>query len=140
MKNTPCSKAFIKILAPMKHILAKNKISLNSLKNLLILMLIAAFLGQKKAPEMVVFSKGLAIASFAKELNDKGVSDVKQRLLVNRFVSALPKALAYYAKKHHVVILNDKEVVAGAPNITPYVLSYIATEMTHQGLGNKSHG
>jgi hypothetical protein len=140
MKNSTCFKVLSKVLAPIRPILGSNKNTLNGLNTLLILVLAVAFLGQKKALEPVVFSKGIAIASFAKELNDKGVSDVKQRLLVNRFVSALPKALEQYSKIHRVVVLNDKEVVAGAPNITPYVLAYIATEMTQQNQGNKSHG
>lgn len=136
MRSLICSK----ILASIKSLQEGNKSHLNGLNTLLILMLALAFAGQKKALEPVVFSKGLAIASFAKELNDKGVSDAKQRLLVDRFVSALPKALANYAKKHHVMVLNDKEVMAGAPNITPYVLADIATEMTQQNQGTKSHG
>ena len=140
MKSLTCFKALIKILVSIKSILTDNKSHLNGLNIFLILMLAIGFLGQKKGIEPVVFSKGLAIASFAKELNDKGVSDVQQHLLVNRFVTSLPKALAHYAQKHHVVVLNDKEVVAGAPNITPYVLAYIATEMIQQNQGNKSYG
>jgi hypothetical protein len=140
MKSLIWFSALIKVLSPVRRILIRNKSHLNGLNTFLILMLAVAVAGQKKALEPVVFSKGLAIATFAKELNDKGVSDARQRLLVNRFVRALPKALAQYAKKHHVVVLTDKEVVAGAPNITPYVLADIATEMVQQNRETKSHG
>lgn len=139
MRRLFSSKAVITTLVPVKSIWVKSKNHLNGLNTLLILMLAFTMVWQKDARVPVVFSKGSAIASFAKELNDKGVSDEKQRLLVNRFASALPKALAYYAQKHHVVIFNDKDVVAGAPNITPNVLVYIATEMTRNNQGNKNH-
>lgn len=140
MKILTWFNALIKLLSPVKRLPIRNKSNLNGLNTFLILMLAVAVAGQKKALEPVVFSKGLAIATFAKELNDKGVSDARQRLLVNRFVSALPKALAQYANEHHVVVLTDKECVAGAPNITPYVLAYIATEMIQQNQGTKTHG
>lgn len=113
---------------------------LSLLNTLVLLLLILVLMLQKDTLKTVVFSKGLAITTLAKELNDKGVSDARQRLLVNRFVRAMPKALTQYAKKHHVVVLNDKEVVAGAPNITLEVLAYIATEMVQQNQGTKSHG
>lgn len=93
-----------------------------------------------KVPQTVVFSKGQAITSLAKELNEKGVSEGRQRLLVSRFVSVLPKALERYAAEHRVVVLSDKEVVAGAPNITQKVLATIAREMLQQNQGTKPHG
>lgn len=135
MKSLTCRQAIIRIFSSVKSILERNKSHLNGLNTFLILMLAIAFAGQKMSLEPVVFSKGLAIATLAKELNDKGVSDARQRLLVNRFARALPYALAHYAEKHHVVILNDKEVVAGAPNITSEVLAYIAGEMSKQNEG-----
>lgn len=131
--------ALTAVLLSVRQLLIRNKGYLTGLNTLLILMLSLAFASQKKGFEPVVFSQGLAIASFAKELNDKGVSAEQQRLLVNRLVSAMPKALARYAGVHHVVILNDKEVKAGAPNITPFVLAYVATEMIQQTHGIKSH-
>lgn len=140
MRSLTWFNVFIKVFASVKPILTRNKGTLTGLNTLFILMLAAALVLQKNAPETVVFSKGLAIDTLAKELNDKGVSDARQRLLVNRFVSALPKALAHYANEHHVVVINDKEVVAGAPNITSYVLATIATEMAQQNQGNRRHG
>lgn len=91
-------------------------------------------------PQLVLFSKGQAITTFAKELNDKGVSQRRQRLLVKRFVNVLPQALEHFAKENKVVVLSDKEVVAGAPNITIKVLETIAKEMLKQNQGNKPHG
>lgn len=140
MKKFQFQTDFNKGLALIFPSLKSLKEHLSLLNTLVLLMLILVLVLQKNTPKTVVFSKGSAITSFAKELNDKGVSDAHQRLLVNRFVSAMPKALAQYAKKHHVVVLNDKEGMAGAPNITPYVLAYIATEMIQQNQGTKRHG
>jgi type-F conjugative transfer system protein TrbI len=140
MKKIRFQKAINKGVALISPSLKLLKKHLSLLNSVILLMLILVLVLQKNTPKTVVFSKGLAITSFAKELNDKGVSDARQRLLVNRFISALPNALAQYAQKHRVVVLNDKEVVAGAPNITPYVLAYIATEMTQQNQGSKRHG
>lgn len=105
-----------------------------------IFSLSSCLLFSPKAMQFVVFSKGQAITSLAQELNVKGVSQAKQQLLVNRFVEALPKALEHYATQHKVVILSDKEVVAGAPNVTQTILVSIAQEMLKQNQGNKSHG
>lgn len=140
MKSLTWLNALTKGLSAVKRIFLKNKSALNGLNTFLILMLAVAVAGQKKALEPVVFSKGLAIATFAKALNEKGVFEARQRLLVNRFVHALPKALARYAHEHHVMVLTDKEDVVGAPNITPAVLAYIATEMMQQNQGAKRHG
>lgn len=113
---------------------------LSLLNGLLLLAFTLSLALQKNTPQTVVFSKGMAITSFAKELNDKGVSEVKQGLLVRRFVEVLPKALEHYATKHRVVVLSDKEVLAGAPNITQKVLATVAKEMLQQNKGAKAHG
>jgi len=140
MKKFQFQNAFNKGVVLIFPRLKSLKEHLSLLNTLVLLMLILVLVLQKNTPKTVVFSKGLAITTLAKELNDKGVSEVRQRLLVSRFVSAMPKALAQYAKKHHVVVLNDKEGVAGAPNITPFILAYIATEMIQQNQGTKNHG
>jgi nucleoside recognition membrane protein YjiH len=140
MKNVQFQKAFNKGVALILPSLKSLKEHLSLLNTLVLLMLILVLVLQKNTQRTVVFSKGLAITTLAKELNDKGVSELRQHLLVNRFVSAMPKALAQYANENHVVVLNDKEVVAGAPNITPFILAYIATEMIQQNQGTKNHG
>lgn len=134
MKTFQFQKAFNKGLALISLSLKSLKKQASLLNAPVLLTMILVLVLPKPTPKTVVFSKGFAITTFAKELNDKGVTEARQRFLVNRFVSALPKALAHYAKKHHVVILNDKEVAAGAPDITPYVLAFIAAEMTQQSL------
>lgn len=140
MNYRPKLRAAFRCIEPLKGIIKRNRITLNSVNTLLIVLIALVVLGQKKAIDPVVFSKGIAITSFAKELNNKGVSEEKQRVLVNRFVRALPKALAHYAKTHHVVVLKDKEVEAGAPDITHDVLAYIAKEMMQQNQGTSRNG
>lgn len=140
MNKFQFQKAFNKGVELILPSLKSLKEHLSLLNTLVLLLLILVLVLQKNTPKTVVFSKGLAITTLAKELNDKGVPDARQRLLVNRFVSAMPKALAQYANEHHVVVLSDKEGVVGAPNITSYVLAYIATKMTQHNQGAKSHG
>lgn len=123
----------------LKALLSRCPLTVNQVNTVAIVLLTVILLGQNKTPIPVVFSKGLAITSFATALNDKGVPDSAQRLLIKRFVSALPKALACYAKTHHVVVFAEQDGIVGAPNITSDVLAYIASEMSKPTVGNPRH-
>jgi hypothetical protein len=98
---------------------------------LLIVMVFLLFSQSHSRRNVAVFDKGLAIASFANNLNGKNVSQARQKALISKFAAVMPRALESYANRNQLIILNKKTVLSTAKEleVTKDILIEIARTM-----------
>jgi len=77
----------------------------------------------------VTFNQAALSARFVAQMSQYNLSDETLRLKTDAFSEALRDALQDYAVKHHVLVLNAKNVMAGGLDVTDAVAELVASRM-----------
>lgn len=77
-------------------------------------------------PKLVTFNPDKLYQPFVLQLSQHQLSDEKIFKKTQEFRKNLNLSLAEYAKKHHVVILEQKQVLAGGQDISNEILRLIS--------------
>ena len=80
-------------------------------------------------PELVTIDKKAVVACFVKQVSQLTLTDAALTEKTTRFGQALKGALNDYALMHQVIILDASTVLAGRRDVTPSILSLVATKM-----------
>ena len=83
-------------------------------------------LGQFKKPQMVSFKQDKIYQPFVLQLSKLHLSDAILEKKTQEFKQNLNLSLAEYAKKHQVVIVEQKLVLAGALDISDEILKLMS--------------
>ena len=80
-------------------------------------------------PEVVTVDKKAVVARFVGQVSHLTLTDAELTEKTTRFGQALKGALNDYALVHQVIILDASTVLAGRRDVTPSILSLVATKM-----------
>lgn len=80
-------------------------------------------------PELVTVDKKAVVARFVGQVSQLTLTDVELTEKTTRFGEALKVALNDYAATNQVIILDASTVLAGRRDVTPSILSLVATNM-----------
>ena len=80
-------------------------------------------------PSVVTFNQEVINRKFVAQLSQYNLSDEMIRVKTDAFKKALDGALRDYAAKHHALVMNEKNVIAGARDATDAILQLIADHM-----------
>jgi len=82
-----------------------------------------------KGSTVVTFNQDVINRQFVAQLSQYNLSDEMIRAKTDAFKKALDGALRDYAAKHHALVMNEKNVIAGARDATDAILQLIADHM-----------
>lgn len=80
-------------------------------------------------PEVVTVNKQAVMARFVGQVSQLTLTDAELTEKTTRFSQALKSALREYATDHQVIILDASTVLEGGHDVTPSILSLVATTM-----------
>jgi type-F conjugative transfer system protein TrbI len=80
-------------------------------------------------PSVVTFNQEVINRQFVNQLSQYNVSDEMIRVKTDAFKKALDEALRDYAAKHHALVMQQKNVMAGGQDVTDAILQLIAARM-----------
>ena len=80
-------------------------------------------------PELVTVDKKAVVARFVGQVSQLTLTDAELTEKTTRFGEALKSALNDYAATNQVIILDASTVLAGRRDVTPSILSLVATNM-----------
>ena len=80
-------------------------------------------------PSIVTVDKKAIMARFVAQISQLTLTDEELSEKTTRFGQALNGALNDYANAYQVIILDESTVLAGSRDVTPNILSLIATTM-----------
>lgn len=83
-------------------------------------------------PTVVTFDKKKVVAQFVSQLSQHSLSDKVLAQKTKQFSQALHGELNAYSDSHHVLILNQSDVLAGYRDITPFIMRCVADQMRGQ--------
>jgi type-F conjugative transfer system protein TrbI len=78
---------------------------------------------------VVTFDKKVLVGRFVGQLSALSLPDDAMRVKTDAFGRALTVSLSDYAKHHHVLILDKKQVLSGQNDITPDIARDVARHM-----------
>ena len=80
-------------------------------------------------PEIVTVDKKAVVARFVGQVSHLTLMDAELTKKTTRFGEALKNALNDYAAANQVIILDASTVLSGRRDVTPNILSLVATNM-----------
>lgn len=67
-----------------------------------------------------------------RQLAERELSETQSKAVIARMRDALPRALAQYAREHHVIVLEREALLAGGQSVTDEVAHLLAAAMREQ--------
>lgn len=80
-------------------------------------------------PALVTFDKARVLGLFVRQLSARTLSDEHIAQTTNHFNDALQHSINAYAARHHVVIMQRSNVMAGGRDITDDIVQMLSQHM-----------
>jgi conjugal transfer pilin signal peptidase TrbI len=93
---------------------------------LALLSLSVAFYAVTSKCTVVFFDKEATQGQLIRQLAERRATNEQVAQVIHRFNDALNHALARYGRRHHAIILDKKNVLAGGEDITPEIVNELS--------------
>jgi len=100
-----------------------------NLSILLVAGLLIIILSMALKPQVVSFNQDRVLKQFVLQMSQKNLTDAALKQKTDEFSQNLNASLAEYADIHHVIIINQKAVVAGKKDISDEVLKLLVKKL-----------
>jgi len=100
-----------------------------NLSALMIAALLIAILSISLRPKVVTFNQDYVLRQFVLQISRSQLSDAVLKQKTDKFSQNLHASLTQYADKHHVMIINQKAVLAGKKDISDEVLKLLVKKL-----------
>jgi type-F conjugative transfer system protein TrbI len=80
-------------------------------------------------PQVVTFNQDAVFKQFVLQMSQKNLTDAALKQKTEQFSQNLNASLAEYADKHHVIIINQKTLLAGKKDISDEVLKILVKKL-----------